>query len=216
MATRRLGWSALVIMAMLAGGSLAAAEPAATAVPDHLDARHGHGHRYPDAGAIVTALPHGAYRVPFAGDKYWFQGGAWYRANGTAYVVVVPPAGIVTPVLPPYFTTVNIGGVRYYYANDTYYLYSEREGGFRVVVPPPQPPAPPALAAAGPLYAYPMHGQSAAQQAQDRAECHRWAVEQSGFDPAGTDRGGDAAGAHPADYLRAMGACFDGRGYTAR
>jgi hypothetical protein len=33
-------------------------------------------------------------------------------------------------------------------------------------------------------YAYPNAGQSEAQQAQDRFECHQWAVSQSGFDPS--------------------------------
>jgi len=33
------------------------------------------------------------------------------------------------------------------------------------------------------VYAYPNAGQSEQQQAQDRFECHQWAVQQSGFDP---------------------------------
>lgn len=40
------------------------------------------------------------------------------------------------------------------------------------------PPPPPTQ-----VYAYPMHGQSAAQEERDRYECHRWAAEKSGFDP---------------------------------
>jgi hypothetical protein len=41
--------------------------------------------------------------------------------------------------------------------------------------------APPVLAQA---YVYPERGQSAQQQQRDRAECHAWAVQQTGFDPA--------------------------------
>jgi len=33
-------------------------------------------------------------------------------------------------------------------------------------------------------FIYPSQGQSEEQQATDRAECHAWAVQQSGFDPA--------------------------------
>jgi hypothetical protein len=33
-------------------------------------------------------------------------------------------------------------------------------------------------------YVYPAKGQSAGQQTKDEAECHQWAVKQSGFDPA--------------------------------
>lgn len=48
------------------------------------------------------------------------------------------------------------------------------------------PPPPPTQ-----VYAYPMHGQSPAQEDRDRFECHRWAAEKSGFDP------GRAAYANP-------------------
>ncbi len=42
------------------------------------------------------------------------------------------------------------------------------------------------------LVIYPARGQSAAQQDQDRYQCHRWAVQQSGYDPT------QAAGYAPA------------------
>ena len=34
------------------------------------------------------------------------------------------------------------------------------------------------------LYIYPRQGQSAEQQQQDRADCHMWAVQQTGYDPS--------------------------------
>lgn len=43
--------------------------------------------------------------------------------------------------------------------------------------------APEAFARA--LLAYPLQGQSPQQQEADRAACHTWAVEQSGYDPSG-------------------------------
>jgi hypothetical protein len=62
------------------------------------------------------------------------------------------------------------------------------------------------------VVAYPLYGQGPEQQEQDRYQCHRWAVSQSGFDPA------TATAAPPlqvADsYRRALGACFSGRGYS--
>lgn len=39
------------------------------------------------------------------------------------------------------------------------------------------------------LFVYPANGQSDKQLANDRYECHRWAVQESGFDP--TEFGGD-------------------------
>lgn len=38
-------------------------------------------------------------------------------------------------------------------------------------------------AASRALFAYPMQGQTPEQENADRAACHQWAVEQSGFDP---------------------------------
>jgi hypothetical protein len=41
-----------------------------------------------------------------------------------------------------------------------------------------------ALAQSGEVYIYPSKGQSSEQQDKDRYECHRWAVQQTGFDPS--------------------------------
>lgn len=38
-------------------------------------------------------------------------------------------------------------------------------------------------AASRALFAYPMQGQTPEQETADRAACHQWAVEQTGFDP---------------------------------
>lgn len=41
-----------------------------------------------------------------------------------------------------------------------------------------------ALAQSQQVYIYPKNNQSSAQQDKDRYECHRWAVQQTGFDPS--------------------------------
>ena len=68
------------------------------------------------------------------------------------------------------------------------------------------------------LFIYPQQGQSAEQQASDQYDCHRWSSSQTGFDP--TQAGGgvppDQLGDRRADYQRAMIACLQGRGYSAR
>jgi hypothetical protein len=66
---------------------------------------------------------------------------------------------------------------------------------------------------AGGVYVYPRNGQSATQTQSDREECHRWAVSQSGYDPT---RAAQQPSGNAADYRRAMIACLDARGYTAR
>jgi hypothetical protein len=48
------------------------------------------------------------------------------------------------------------------------------------------------------LIIYPAKGQSAAQQDQDRYACHRWAVQQSGYDPSmGSPQPSPYGGASP-------------------
>ena len=62
------------------------------------------------------------------------------------------------------------------------------------------------------LYVYPAAGQSSAQTAEDRYQCHLWAVESTDFDPtlgAGTAEEADA-------YGRAFTACMEGRDYVVK
>lgn len=63
-----------------------------------------------------------------------------------------------------------------------------------------------------------LNGQSPVQLGQDRYECHRWAVSQTGFDPT-TPGGSVSPSANPSrrrDYRRAMTACLRARGYAVR
>lgn len=62
------------------------------------------------------------------------------------------------------------------------------------------------------LFVYPAAGQTEAQTAQDRSECHDWAVGQTDFDPVTAKKRDKAK--HLADYNRAFTACMEGRKYT--
>ena len=68
------------------------------------------------------------------------------------------------------------------------------------------------------LFVYARQGQSEQLQAKDRYECHSWAVGQTRYDPTRPPGGmsQDRLYRMRSDYQRAMGACLDGRGYTAR
>lgn len=128
------------------------------------------------------------------------------------------PVGLYVPWLPPYFTTVWWNGIPYYYANDTYYVWDDAQQAYKVVSPPngmetngtTQAPA------SDQLFVYPKNGQSAEQQEKDRYECHRWAVDQTGFDPtvAGGGVTPEKAVEKRNDYFRAQVSCLEGRGYT--
>jgi hypothetical protein len=119
--------------------------------------------------------------------------------------------------------------VPYYYANNVYYTWNSGYNGYVVTDPPPtedssssddgsyestDPNSSSSDVGSGggaEVYAYPKSGQSDEQQSQDKYECHKWAVAQSGFDPTQSSRTGSVP-----DYRRAMAACMDGRGYSTR
>jgi hypothetical protein len=141
------------------------------------------------------------------------------------------------------YATYWYGGIPYYYANDVYYTYNPGYDGYVATDPPPvgdpngagagaAPNAPPpgsaqpdsapppdagqgadpgpsqapyGGAAAGQIFMYPKNGQSAQQQATDKAECQQWATQQAG-----------QVAQNGSDYQRAMAACVEGRGYSAR
>ena len=197
---------------------------------EHHDVRHGHNHYYPQRGFEVHAVPREARVVVWGGERLWFHDGVWYRPHAHGFVVIAPPFGVVVPLLPAFATLVVLGGVQYYYANEAYYRYYPEQGGYQVVEPPegqaaagPQAPppgygAPPAAPSSDNIFIYPKNGQSAELQARDRYECHRWAADQTAFDPT-RQAGGvapEAALAKRGDYMRAQQACLEARGYTVR
>ena len=131
-------------------------------------------------------------------------------------------------MLPIGYVTYWWGGMPYYYWNSLYYTWSPAESGYVVTDPPPaagtegsadagagggyeQAPQANYGGSAGDMYVYPRNGQTQEQTDNDRYECHSWAVSQSGFDPTTAQSSGN-----PSDYRRAMVACLDARGYSAR
>jgi len=173
---------------------------------------------YPPRGYVAPVLPRHVVVVRHRHYDYWYGGGVWYRPYGARYVVVAPPLGVFVSVLPTYYSTLWYGGIPYYYANDAYYVWRENQRAYEVVAAP----AGADTAAVDPvtedLFVYPREGQDEEQVAFDRYECHRWASDQTGFDPT-QPWGGVAeeqAGALREAYLRAMTACLEGRGYTVR
>jgi hypothetical protein len=125
-------------------------------------------------------------------------------------------------VLPLAYATYWYSGIPYYYANDVYYTYNPDYEGYVATDPPPVADsgaaptagaapagAPPSgdggAAAMGQIFMYPKNGQSAEQQATDKAECQQWAQQQAG-----------QVAQNGSDYMRAMTACVEGRGYSAR
>ena len=184
------------------------------------DSRYSHERYYPARGQFTERVP-GDYRVVVHGNsRYYFHGGVWYCPQGTRFAIVMPPIGLFVPFLPLYYATIWVGGIPYYYANEVY--YTQRAGGY-VVVEPPKGEASQTQPSennipSGRTFIYPRQGQSEETQATDRYECHRWAVNQTGYDPTMPPSEMQEAQTpqKKTDYQQAMGACLDGRGYTVK
>ena len=154
---------------------------------------------------------------------FW-HGGFWPRA------FYGPGFAWFLPILPLAYATYWWSGIPYYYANDVYYTWNPTYDGYVATDPPPvadssgssgegasaapgdagAPAAPipgagPGGPIAGQIFMYPKNGQSAEQQATDKAECQKWAASQAG-----------QVAQNGSDFNRAMVACVEGRGYSAR
>ncbi|WP_045881141.1 DUF6515 family protein [Pseudomonas chlororaphis] len=161
-------------------------------------------------GYVIDRFPDRHYRVPYRGQDYFFSGGYWYRPQGPRYVVVRPPYGIRVAYLPDYAREVWIGSALFFLAAGAYYSYEAATQQY-VVVEPPQASPPPQAGNDYNVLAYPVRGQSPQQINQDRYDCYRWGVQQSGFDPATMTY--PPAPEVVQTYRQAQGGCLSSRGY---
>ncbi len=190
-----------------------------------IDSRFHHNRSYPARGQTVRVVPadHRVFR--HGHSRYYLSEGVWYRPRGERFIIDTPPVGLFVPLLPFAYTTIWVHGIPYYYANETY--YTQTPGGY-VVAEPPQGEVTESAEgseekggsgmADEKLFIYPRKGQSQEQQDLDRYECHKWAVEQTSYDPTKPppDILSDQIIKQRSDYQRAITACLDGRGYTAK
>jgi len=102
----------------------------------HHDRHFGHDHVYPDRGSVFRDAPKGSIIINYAGLPYRFSNGVWFEPRGPAFIVVMPPVGVVVPSLPAFATPLELGGESYFYANDVYYLARPELGGYEVVNDP--------------------------------------------------------------------------------
>jgi hypothetical protein len=184
-------------------------------------AYHGAGAAYHGSygGHAGYGYPGHYYGHGYSTGAYW-RGGYWHGGFWPRCYYGVGFAWFL-PVLPLAYATYWWSGVPYYYANDVYYTWNPDYQGYVATDPPPvtesgsavspsdaPPPdggSPPPNGAPAQIFMYPKNGQSTEQQAQDRAECQQWATQQAG-----------SVAQNGPDYNRAMVACVEGRGYSAR
>jgi opacity protein-like surface antigen len=83
----------------------------------------------------------------------------------------------------------------------------------------PAPAQPPGAVRSDSLTITAKNGQSDKQQWADRYDCHKWAKDQSGFDPtlrAPSEMSADEINSRRDQYRRAFTACLEGRGYAVQ
>lgn len=177
----------------------------------HMDRDRDRSHAFyrPPVGHVIRRLPERHMVVRVRHHPYYYYGGTFYdRYNGT-YVIVNAPIGARIATLPAGYMTFGIGPTRYFYFGGTYYIHDH--DAYEVVEPPRQAHRIVDQADTQ-LIVYPARGQSDDQRSQDRYECHRWAVGQTGFDPSANDQDYSMK----PDYNRAISACLEARGYVVK
>jgi hypothetical protein len=132
----------------------------------------------------------------------------------------VPGHGYFFASLPPYCTLLYWQGTGFYYADGIYYEWNGTAGGYQEVEPPAGlvQQVDSQNAADTDPFVFPVEGQTNAQLEADRAECDRWAVTQTGFDPGTAPRprekAADGYAAQRDDYARADRLCLESRHYA--
>jgi hypothetical protein len=169
--------------------------------PHVYGAQHYYGPRY------YGHYGRGYYGRPYYGYRHYGPG--WYGALAI---------GTFVATLPLYYDSFWWSGVRYYYDDDGYYRWNSSVSQYEVVAPPNAEAAAASDAgeqvrAGARLFVYPKDGQSDEQQKTDRYECHRWAADQTNYDPTQASAQDTAK---RDDYARAETACLTGRGYSVK
>ena len=179
---------------------------------------HGAGNGNSGAGHGAGSHNSGKVRGHRGGwhGEHGFRGGS--RLGGEQRSWIIPGHGIYFASIPSYCKLVHWNGAAYFYADDLYYEWSGTDGGYRQV----QPPAGLAesinsQASDTELFVFPNADQTPAQLERDRALCHRWAVQQVGFDPNAAVPHTEAVKSlalKRADYFHADAACLEARDYS--
>jgi len=175
------------------------------------------------AGLPVRALPAGCATYRFGGSPWFFGGGIWYRPWGFGYGAFYPPVGLALAMLPLGYLTYYYSGVPYYWYNDVYYVDAP-SGGYLVAdppmsapaAPPPREAASPASAPADALLIIPKEGQNEQKMMADRQNAQRYAMDESGFDPARSDPNDPGTPRARRAYFRAMKSYLEERGYSVK
>jgi hypothetical protein len=180
-------------------------------------------------GRSLRVLPMGCVSYRYGGSPWFYGGGIWYRPWGLGYAAFYPPVGLALAMLPFGYLTYYYGGIPYYWYQDVYYVDAP-SGGYQVAAPPagdpypqaaPPPPAPsgaasPNNAPSDALLIIPKEGQNEQKMMADRQNAQRYAMDESGFDPARSDPNDPGTPRARRAYFRAMKSYLEERGYSVK
>jgi hypothetical protein len=161
----------------------------------------------PPIGILVPFLPPFYSRVWVGPRPYYYANDVYYVRGAQGYVVVDQPPGVISIAPPPGMPLPPDDAV-------TELGPASNSMPAAVAATPPVTAIAPSTNAAqagdNQLFVYPRQGQSAEQQNRDRSECNSWAIGQTGSNASSSGEQMNPA------FMRALGACLDGRGYTVK
>ena len=185
-----------------------------TLVAANAEARGGRGwhhHHHHGAGPLLFFGALAALSIPFYYSRAWAEPGPYYYPAPTVYVN--PPVYVQTQpgyvVNPPHARSASAPSTGEVIELGPVSALPPAHSG-----PDPYQSSNPPQATSDQWFVYPARGQSQQQQADDRINCNRWAVTQSGPDPELRVHRNPETG--PAAHARALSACLEGRGYAVR
>ncbi len=88
---------------------------------------------YHRPGYTIHTIPKVAVTVTLGSLVYYYADGIYYRRHDSGYIVIVPPIGLIVPVLPLGYTVFHFYGGTYYYYAGVYYVWDIDHRAYRVV-----------------------------------------------------------------------------------
>jgi len=88
---------------------------------------------YHRPGYTIRTIPKVAVTVTLGSLIYYYADGIYYRRHHSGYIVIIPPVGLIVPVLPLGYTVFQLYGGTYYYYAGVYYVWDIDHRAYRVV-----------------------------------------------------------------------------------
>ncbi len=87
-------------------------------------------------GYTIRSIPKVAISVSLGSLLFYYSHGVYYRHHSNGYIVILPPIGLLVPVLPVGYLSFHAYGGTYYYYADVYYVWDIHHRAYRVVEVP--------------------------------------------------------------------------------